>query len=334
MSKETNRSAETAPTAPADFTLRSLRMFVAVEEAGSIGGAADRLNVSSSGVSQQITALEEAVGTKLFDRVNRPITLTPAGQVLRTHARKILQSVSDAVSELAELDLATLPRLSLAIIDDLDASLTPILVASLRKQFRNCFVNATSGRSDRVTGSLQRRDADLAVSAVLPDDVEQFQTVQISREAFILVAARGVIEPGTDLLPQLKTAPFIQYSEELPIGRLLAQHLRRVRFEPDRFYAFEASRSVLAMAVQERGWAITTPLNLLDAERFLPDLDILPLPFPALSRRIWLIARDGELGGLPARLADECRTLIAARILPRFASAAPRLRNALEVVYD
>ena len=331
MSKETNRPVEVARSARPDFTLRSLRVFIAVEEAGSVGGAAERMNASPSGVSQQITALEETIGAKVFDRGNRPITLTPAGQVLSTHARRILQTVADAAADLTELNLAALPSLSLAIIDDLDASLTPLLVSSLRKQFRDCFVNATSGGSDRVTQRLQNREADIAVSAVLPDDVQQFQTEPLSRETFILVSAKGIFDPAKDLAAQLSTAPYIQYSENLPIGRQLAQHLRRVRFSPRRTYAFEASRSVFAMAVQERGWTITTPLNLLDAERFLPEMEVHPLPFAALSRRIWLVARSDELGGLPQRLAEECRALIGERLVPRFAALAPQVKDALDV---
>lgn len=111
------------PSPEGDLTLRGLRVFIAVEETGSIAEAANRIGASSSGVSQLITTLELAVGTKLFDRRTRPITLTPSGQILKTHAHKILETVSDAQKELAELNLINLPQLTLAMIDDLDTSL-------------------------------------------------------------------------------------------------------------------------------------------------------------------------------------------------------------------
>jgi molybdenum-dependent DNA-binding transcriptional regulator ModE len=91
-----------APRIPSELTLRSLRVFVALEETGSIAGAALRIGGSSSGVSQHITALEAAIGAKLFDRRAKPVTLTPAGQVLRAHAHRILSVVSEAQAELAE----------------------------------------------------------------------------------------------------------------------------------------------------------------------------------------------------------------------------------------
>jgi len=315
-----------------DLTLRGLRAFIAVQESGSISGAAKRLNGSTSGVSQQITALEKTVGAQLFDRQTRPLRLTPAGQILRVHALKVLEAVSDAQAELAELNLADLPQLSLAIIDDLDASLTPVIVASLRDRFSGCFVNTFSGRSDWVMNRLEQRKADIAVTSFPPVDANQIRTIPILRETYILVAAKGVIIGNNsegDMRDQLLRIPFVQYSDAMPIGRTVAQHLNRLRFNAPRRFAFEASRSVFAMVVQSGGWTLTTPLNLLDAERFLKDIDVFPMPFPSVSRTVSLAARTEELGQLPERLAADCRQLIADRIIPHFADLAPDIKNAI-----
>ena len=332
MTTDTIRSADILPGVTVELSLRGLRVFVAVEETGSVGGAAKRIGGSPSGVSQQITALEEAVGAKLFDRRARPVTLTPAGQVLRAHAHRILEAVSDAQAELAELNLAVLPQLSLGIIDDLDASFTPALVSSLQERFRNCFVNTSSGRSDVITAQLERREADIVVSGIVPDDANSFRSIQILREPFVLVDAKGVVDPDGNIREQVADLPFVRYSDAMPIGRAVAQHLRRVRFNVPRRFAFESSRSVFAMVAKAGGWTLATPLNLMDAERFVPELEIFGMPFPALSRRIWLIARAEELGRLPDRMALECRDLVAEQISPRFNEIVPALAGAIEVM--
>ena len=334
MADNSIRPSVSHPKINPELTLSGLRVFIALEETGTIGGAARRIGGSPSGVSQRITALEQAIGAKLFDRRARPIVLTPAGQVLRLHAHRILEAASDAQAELAELNLAVLPQLSLAIIDDLDASLTPTLVLSLRKRFRHCFVNACSGRSDWVTAKLERREADIAVSAIVPDDSNSFHSSPILRESLILAAAKGALAADQDLRDQLAKLPFVQYSDAMPIGRVVAQHLKRVRFTVPRRFAFEASRSVFAMVVQARGWTLTTPLNLLDAERFVPNMDVLPMPFPALSRWVHLIARSDELGHLPGQLADDCRDILASEIVPRFTAIAPEMTGVIEVVAE
>ena len=317
-----------------DLSIRGLRVFVAVEETGSVGKAAERIGGSPSGVSQQISALERSIGASLFDRKGRPMTLTPAGQILKAHAHSILSAVDDARAELSELSLATLPKLSLAIIDDLDASLTPVLVSGLQQRFRDCFVTTLSGRSDLVTRKLERREADIAVSSVVPGDAGSFRAIPLLREPLVLVTAKGVIDSDEDTRARLAALPFVQYSETMPIGRLVTQHLNRVRFSVPRRFAFESSRSVFAMVVKSRGWTLTTPLNLLDAERFVAEVDILPMPFPALSRTVYLIARTDALGRLPEQLAGECRVLLADHAVERFPNLAPLVTEKIEILEE
>ncbi|MCU0905026.1 MAG: LysR family transcriptional regulator, partial [Tabrizicola sp.] len=59
-------------------TLWGIEVFVASAEEGSISAAARRLGVSPSAVSQQLTALEAALGATLLDRSGRPVQVTPA----------------------------------------------------------------------------------------------------------------------------------------------------------------------------------------------------------------------------------------------------------------
>ncbi len=315
-----------------ELTLRGLRAFVAVEETGSVTQGAKRIDGSSSGVSQQITALESAVGAKLFDRHSRPMKLTPAGQMLRAHAHKIIHAVSSAQADLSKHKLADLRKLTIAVIDDLDTSLTPDLVTRLQHRFRHCFINAYSGRSDQVVEMLQQREADICVSAVVPEDVEGFRSIPILREPFILVTAKGLLDTNEDIIAQLSNTPFIQYSESIPIGRMVTQHIKRLRFKAPRKLALEASRSVIAMVAKSGGWSLTTPLSLLDAERFIPRVDVHKIPFPAFSRYIYLVARSAEFGDLPDKLAEDCRQLVTGQVIPRFGSIVPEMADTIEII--
>jgi hypothetical protein len=88
------------------------------------------------------------------------------------------------------------------------------------------------------------------------------------------------------------------------------------------------------MVVQAGGWTLTTPLNVLDAERFVPQVEVFRMPFPAVSRTVYLTARTEELGELPEHLADECRRLVVERIIPRFLEIAPQLADSIEIVRE
>ncbi len=82
--------------------LESLAAFSAVVEAGSITGAARRLALSKSVVSERLTELEHRVRTKLVRRTTRSLSLTDDGKAFYPRARQILRDVERAASELTE----------------------------------------------------------------------------------------------------------------------------------------------------------------------------------------------------------------------------------------
>src|SRR3982074_335892 len=75
-----------------DVELRHLTTLAAVAGEGSFGRAAARLGYTQSTVSQQIAALEKAVGGAVFDRPGgpKPVRITPLGAVVLAHGRDLL----------------------------------------------------------------------------------------------------------------------------------------------------------------------------------------------------------------------------------------------------
>ncbi|MCW5832109.1 MAG: LysR family transcriptional regulator [Labilithrix sp.] len=78
------------------MSLAQIRYFVAVAEEGHVGRAAERLHVAQPPVSRQIRALEDELGTPLFARTPRGMTLLPSGEAFLDHARGILAAVERA----------------------------------------------------------------------------------------------------------------------------------------------------------------------------------------------------------------------------------------------
>jgi DNA-binding transcriptional LysR family regulator len=82
--------------------LTSLQLFLAIHEEGSLTRAAEREAIAVSAASKRLADMEGALGMALMVRTARGMTLTPAGESLLTHARRILLSVDKIGQELAE----------------------------------------------------------------------------------------------------------------------------------------------------------------------------------------------------------------------------------------
>lgn len=80
-----------------------LEVFVQVAREGSFSGAARRMGVAPSSISRQIDSLEAHLGTPVFRRSTRLVTLTEAGAALHARARRVLDELADARQEIAAL---------------------------------------------------------------------------------------------------------------------------------------------------------------------------------------------------------------------------------------
>jgi DNA-binding transcriptional LysR family regulator len=82
--------------------LESIAAFSAIAEAGSITGAARRLALSKSVVSERLAELERVVGTRLVRRTTRSLSLTDDGKTFYERAKQIMRNVETAASEFTE----------------------------------------------------------------------------------------------------------------------------------------------------------------------------------------------------------------------------------------
>jgi DNA-binding transcriptional LysR family regulator len=73
-----------------DLDLTTLRLFVAVCDCRSIARVGERENIVPSAISKRLAQLEQAMGTRLLQRVRRGVMPTPAGETLCEHARGLL----------------------------------------------------------------------------------------------------------------------------------------------------------------------------------------------------------------------------------------------------
>jgi DNA-binding transcriptional LysR family regulator len=306
-------------------TLWGIEVFVAAAEEGSISAAARRLGVSPSAVSQQLTALEAALGASLLDRASRPVQVTPAGAMFRRHAHVILNAASEARAELAMADLSGLTTLRLGVIEDFDSDVTPRLLTTLAKDLKGCRFLLETGASHRLMDQLEARALDIVIAAESADQPpEDWREVHpILSEPFVAVTPPGA---------QIADLPLILYTARHLMGRQIAAHLTRHGLKPAHRFELDSYAAILAMVAGGEGWTILTPLALHQTRAFRAQVEVRPLPLPALSRTLSLSARAGILQGVPTQIAQRLKPLIAEVVIAPAVKATPWLAPALRVL--
>lgn len=317
---------------PGRITLWGIEVFVATADERSISAAARRLGASASSVSQQLTNLEAAVGAVLLNRNERPVTLTPAGELFRRRAQSILNEATQARAELAMENLAPLTRFQLGMIEDFDAAVTPRLLTEMAEELKGCQFILETGASHRLMDQLEARALDVIVAAEMGATAEWMEVHPLLEEPFIAAVPKGFVPEGADALAVLRQLPLIQYTTRHQMGRQIAAHLVRQNLTLSHRFELDSYHAIMAMVASGQGWSILTPLGVMRAQRFQDELDVLPLPFEPLTRRIALTARRDVLKDIPARVAAHLRPLLQELVVGPATERMPALEGRLRVL--
>jgi len=115
------------------LSIDQLRSFVAIAEAGNYSKAAERVFRSQPALSMQIKRLEAQIGAQLLDRNHKETTVTEAGEVLLSYARRILELNEEAITRLSVVE--TVGSVRIGVLEEV--ALGP-LVGLLTKFGRLC----------------------------------------------------------------------------------------------------------------------------------------------------------------------------------------------------
>ncbi len=168
------------------LTLSELRYLVAVADLRHFGHAAERCHVSQPSLSGQLRRLEDTLGVSLIERTTRFVALTPLGERIVAHARRILEE-ADRIAQLARHRHGTLTSdLRLGVITTLGPYVLPRFLTRLQQDFpelrlvlredliANLLAALEAYALDAVLIALPERDG---AAPVMPLFVEPFRLV-------------------------------------------------------------------------------------------------------------------------------------------------------------
>jgi DNA-binding transcriptional LysR family regulator len=167
---------------------RQLEMFRAVAEARAFTAAAQRLHVSQSAVSRQLKLLEEELGTLLFHRGARGVTLTPQGELLLSAANRITREMEDVASQISDTQTLQRGRLTLGGGMTVCLHILPKLLRKFRAQYKQVDLRVVTGTTEMIVRQLRAREIDVAL-LTLPIREPDLEDIPVLKEEMVVVMA-------------------------------------------------------------------------------------------------------------------------------------------------
>ncbi|WP_407290729.1 LysR family transcriptional regulator [Stutzerimonas zhaodongensis] len=303
--------------------IRELKTFLAIARCGSFAAAGQRVGLTQSAVSAQMSNLEKALGLRLFDRTGRSAHLNAAGLRAIPLAEQILETFNlmgqpDSLSDYQG-------ELRIGAIGTVQTGLLPRVLLRLLEQAPGVAPKLVPGVSLNLLAQIDAGEIDLAVMIRPPFALpKELHAELIKREPFVLIAPLDV--PGNDPLQLLVEQPFVRYDRSSFGGRQVSQFLRKHHLDVRPGLELDELDAIVKMVACGLGVALVPEAGLW-LER-APTVRVLRLGEATFYRELVLIARHSARR-LPVQQLFRCCVL---EVMEHEVSSSGELRMGIDAI--
>ncbi|MCL4078453.1 selenium metabolism-associated LysR family transcriptional regulator [Coriobacteriia bacterium Es71-Z0120] len=182
------------------MNLQQLRTFVAVVEHGSFSEAARALGITQPAVTMQMQSLESELGVTLLDRRYRRVDLTEAGAALLPYARRVLEEIEEARTEIETMSGRVTGHLDIAASTTPGQYVLPRLLGSFLKQYPEVSVSLRVYDTAEVVERVEAGEAHIAMTGaeipgarVVQEELGRDDLVMVCPPDHPVAAKRGLV---------------------------------------------------------------------------------------------------------------------------------------------
>ncbi|MFE2014432.1 LysR family transcriptional regulator [Streptomyces sp. NPDC059491] len=276
---------------------RRLHILRAVADHRTVTAAAAALYLTPSAVSQQLAALEQETGHRLVERSARGARLTPAGEILLSHANAVLAQLELAESELAAYGSGEAGTVTVAAFATGIGLVVAPAITALARTAPGIRVRVRDAEGDESLLMVLDRQVDVAVAVEYRgapgEDDARLTRVPLYAEPF-----DAVLPPGHPLAAGERVA-LGDLAKDAWIGQSVGNPCRDVTvlaceyagFAPRLEHASDDFRAVVALASAAAGVALVPRSALRGME--LTGVEVRPVDGVAPTRRVFAAVRRG-----------------------------------------
>lgn len=290
--------------------LRHLRYAVALADELHFARAAARLHIAQPPLSQQIKALENELGVRLFDRTSRRVGLTDAGAAFIAEARRTLASAEQAIEAARRAARAETGRLAVGYVSSASYELLPAVLRAFRRRAPDVLLVLEEMNSSEQIRGVLAGTLDLGFVRRPPPTDRRLADTVVRREPIVVAVPRdhALAAARAIRLRALALEPFVIFpARPRPSWADVVLDLcRGAGFEPR--VVQEAVEMVSALSLVAAGIGIALVPGAVRAVR-RPGVVFRPLT-PAPWSEVMLIRRNEPPTALIARFLE---VVVAAR---------------------
>lgn len=287
--------------------LRHLRYFIAVAEELHFGRAAQQLGISQPPLSQQIQALEQELGARLFDRTNRRVELSEAGRLFLGEARQVLAQVEKAADVARRAQLGELGEMKIGFTSSAPFnSSIPKAIHAFRQRFPAVHLNLKEMSSREVAEAVYDKSIEVGLMRPLPLP-EGLIVTELFREPLVAVInASHPLAQDTGqgmLLEALSNEPFVFFPRSYGSG-LRAQLLslaRQAGFNPH--FVLEAGEVMTIIGLVSAGLGVSV-LPASFQQMRIEGVVYRTLLDEGAETAVWLVQREAQASAMAGAFAE------------------------------
>ncbi|HHI2719713.1 TPA: LysR substrate-binding domain-containing protein [Klebsiella pneumoniae] len=181
--------------------LRHLHTFVAVAQQGTLGRAAETLNLSQPALSKTLNELEQLTGTRLFERGRLGAQLTLVGEQFLTHAVKVLDALNSAGQALNRKEGLNNDIVAIGALPTAALGILPTVIGQFHKQQKDITLQVATMNNTMLLAGLKSGEIDIGIGRM--SDPELMSGLHY--ELLFLESLKLVVRPGHPLLQETVT---------------------------------------------------------------------------------------------------------------------------------
>lgn len=303
-------------------SLRHLRCFVAVANAGSFTVAATRLFLTQSSLTATVQQFEEAVGVKLFDRTTRHVSMTAEGERFKSEADRIINQFDNAIGDLQAFSEGRQGTMRIAAAASVIEHFLVDAMQSFRTDYPDIHIQLRDAGAEMVENMLMRGEIDFAITSRYKGYEELCYTPLVEdRYGVVCEAHHPLAELPTVPWSALKPHEYVGFTSDTGIGSFLSEHAptSSVIHRP---HHQASSTTSLRFMMQLGGRYTILPALSAHTDEY-SGFVYRPLGKPVLTRELCLITRRlRSLSPLSERFLEVLKLRISGKPLPFGVKAA------------